>query len=1251
MVTVEGDTGMRKPVLRVAKFTATNIMGLDCINAFRASETLCSLLTNKKEVNALVSRTQSDVCAEFPEVFEDGLGHCTKVKAHVEQKDGFVPVFRKPFPLAFAIHDAVGKELERYVDMGVLTPTDSSVWAAPIVTVKKLRGKIGICADFSTGLNDRIMVDSYPIPRAEDLYQALRLGKTFTKLDLTKAYLQVELDEDSKKILVINTHNRRPSGVPSALAIFQNVMDTMLAGIANVAAYLDDIILTGETDDGHWRTLKLEYGLPIRMVKCAFFKKEVWYLGHILSSKCIRGDPKKTAAIVNMQLPTIISKLRSFFSMCHYCTEFVTKLAEMCSPLNQLLRKDARWNLTGEHAKAVERIKRLLNSSFLLTHCQPAWPIALMTRKAFVKLTVCAEFPRQATIKQLTAELQAELPVTARAIAEATKKYSLLKQVKPFVLSSWPEKCPREELRSYFIKRTELSKSYGCLLWEIKTVIPMKLRSRVLMKLHETHPGRERMLSMARKFCWWTAMNKDIEIKAQSCEGCATAQKNSAKVAINPWQLSDRPWKRIHADFAEPIIGKMYLIVVDAHSKWPEVLHMLRITTELTIESLKTVFARFGFPAVLVLDNGTQFTATEFTIFCAENGIHHVTSATYIAQSNGQVERYIDTFKRALKKSTNDRHPKKDRLREYLMTYRITSHPSTKLTPSEIFLKRRIRTVFDLMFSKGIKNHKEQKKMENSSRGYNKILLSEQFDGQRILRTYENDQLETLYALRFGKTFTKLDLTKAYLQVELDAESKKILRRPSGVPSALVIFQKVMDTMLAGIANVAAYLDDIILTGETDDGHRRTLKLEFGLPIRMEKCVFFEKEVRYLGHIFSSNGIRGDPKKTAAIVNMPLPTIISKLRSFFSMCNYCTEFVTKLAEMCSPLNQLLRKDARWNLTGEHAKAVERIKRLLNSSFLLTHCQPAWPIALAANASNEGIGAVVNHRLRDGTVKVIAHVSKMHNAAQSNYGQIEKQALAHVYRVNSKKGVPQMAACRLTRWAIALMTRKAFVKLTVCAEFPRQATIKQLTAELQAELPVTARAIAEATKKYSLLKQVKPFVLSSWPEKCPREELRSYFIKRTELSKSYGCLLWEIKTVIPMKLRSRVLMKLHETHPGRERMLSMARKFCWWTAMNKDIEIKAQSCEGCATAQKNSAKVAINPWQLSDRPWKRIHADFAEPIIGKMYLIVVDAHSKWPEVLHMLRITTELTIESLKTVFARFGFPAVLVLDNGTQFTR
>ncbi|KRY08552.1 Uncharacterized protein T12_11188 [Trichinella patagoniensis] len=207
---------------------------------------------------------------------------------------------------------------------------------------------------------------------------------------------------------------------------------------------------------------------------------------------------------------------------------------------------------------------------------------------------------------------------------------------------------------------------------------------------------------MARQFCWWPAMNKDIEMKVQSCEGCATAQKNPAKVAVEPWEVADRPWKRIHVDFAGPVNGKMFMIVVDAHSKWPEVLHMPHITTELTIESLKAILARFGFP--------------EFTVFCAENGIRHVASVPYHAQSNGQVEIFIDTFKRALKKSTNDRRPQKDRLRKFLMTYRITPHQSTELTLSGMFLKRRIRTVLDLMFPRGIDNLEEQmRKMENTS--------------------------------------------------------------------------------------------------------------------------------------------------------------------------------------------------------------------------------------------------------------------------------------------------------------------------------------------------------------------------------------------------------------------------------------------------------------------------------------------------------------------------------------------------------
>ena len=104
--------------------------------------------------------------------------------------------------------------------------------------------------------------------------------------------------------------------------------------------------------------------------------------------------------------------------------------------------------------------------------------------------------------------------------------------------------------------------------------------------------------------------------------------------------MADAPWKRVHVDLAGPIDGEMFMIVVDAHSKWPEVVFMPRITTDQTIEALKMVFCRFGYPEVLVSDNGTQFTSAKFALFCAESGIRHVTSAPYHPQSNGQAERF-----------------------------------------------------------------------------------------------------------------------------------------------------------------------------------------------------------------------------------------------------------------------------------------------------------------------------------------------------------------------------------------------------------------------------------------------------------------------------------------------------------------------------------------------------------------------------------------------------------------------------------
>ena len=126
----------------------------------------------------------------------------------------------------------------------------------------KKNGKIQICGDYKITVNQASPTETYPLPTAEELFAKLAGGKFFTKLDMSSAYLQLPLDDESKKYTTINTHkglfqyNRLPFGVASSPAIFQRTMDTLLQGIEGVSVYLDDILVTGPTEEEHLKTLE-----------------------------------------------------------------------------------------------------------------------------------------------------------------------------------------------------------------------------------------------------------------------------------------------------------------------------------------------------------------------------------------------------------------------------------------------------------------------------------------------------------------------------------------------------------------------------------------------------------------------------------------------------------------------------------------------------------------------------------------------------------------------------------------------------------------------------------------------------------------------------------------------------------------------------------------------------------------------------------------------------------------------------------
>ncbi|CAM5142082.1 unnamed protein product [Natator depressus] len=140
----------------------------------------------------------------------------------------------------------------------------------------------------------------------------------------------------------------------------------------------------------------------------------------------------------------------------------------------------------------------------------------------------------------------------------------------------------------------------------------------------------------------------------------------------------------------------MFLVVVDTHSKWPEVSIMQSTSAESTIQKLWGLFSLFGLPEQLVSDNGPQFISQEFKNFMKANGIHHITSAPYHPSTNGLAERFVQTIKQALKLGRGQLSIQKH-LDTFLLSYRNTPHATTKASPAFLMIGRQLRTCLDLL--------------------------------------------------------------------------------------------------------------------------------------------------------------------------------------------------------------------------------------------------------------------------------------------------------------------------------------------------------------------------------------------------------------------------------------------------------------------------------------------------------------------------------------------------------------------------
>ncbi|MCG8431409.1 MAG: RNA-directed DNA polymerase, partial [Candidatus Omnitrophica bacterium] len=275
---------------------------------------------------------------------------------------------------------------------GVITPS-TSPWASPVVLVPKQDGSIRFCVDYRK-VNAVTRKDCYHLLRIDELLDSLNGAKYFSSLDLQSGYWQINMSEEDKSKTAFITHkgtfqfNKMPFGLTNAPATFQRLMDCVLSGLTGLIClvFLDDIIIyTRTTAMDHLRhvmrilwTLK-DAGLKVKGRKCKIARKEIKFLGHIVSAKGIAPDPEKVQAVQDATRPTDRKGVRQFLGLVNFYRKFIKNCAAVSAAMNNLLKQDRVFKWTLSCQESFDKLKHMLCKAPVLAYPDFTKPFLLYT--------------------------------------------------------------------------------------------------------------------------------------------------------------------------------------------------------------------------------------------------------------------------------------------------------------------------------------------------------------------------------------------------------------------------------------------------------------------------------------------------------------------------------------------------------------------------------------------------------------------------------------------------------------------------------------------------------------------------------------------------------------------------------------------------------------------------------------------------------------------------------------------------------
>jgi transposase InsO family protein len=548
------------------------------------------------------------------------------------------------------------------------------------------------------------------------------------------------------------------------------------------------------------------------------------------------------------------------------------------------------------------------------------------------------------------------------------------------------------------------------------------------------------------------------------------------------------------------------------------------------------------------------------------------------------------------------------------------------------------------------------------------------------------------------------------LAFSTDTSRFEFVHMPMGLKIAPAVFQRLMNLTLDDYLRkfVLVYMDDLIIYSETKKEHFNHLTQVFdrmrdaGLRLKIEKCSFFQKELKFLGVIISKEGIRLDPDKVAVVRNFPKPDKdLGQLQSFLGMVGYFKRHIPGYAKIARPLFDLLRgEDTHKKKKGgtvhtpykhhewgpEQDAAFEKLKELATTAPVLQYPDFERPFILTTDASAYALGYVLSQEFDDGE-HPIAYGSRSLKGSEVNYSNTDREMFAIVKGIEHFRpylyGRPflvrtdhqaikfihngKSTSSRVLKWALE-MADYEFEVIHTPATRIRHADALSRIRHPDETVNIPEEQVFSLWGKEGI--QWEPTVtIHSWANEQKNDpSLARYFQtalgRRDPRFRINNEILYQkindtFVPVAPSNVRYELLKQFHnpplQGHVGPERTYEKMRKQVFWPGMRRDVYNFIQRCFICQKYNRSYLRTPLQRQIIPPTAFHTVSMDIVGPVppspFGDRYILVIqDVLTRWVEFAAMKQADTTTIVNAfMATWITRYGVPQQVLTDRGSNF--